>query len=254
MVNLKCIFKNENIGIALGYAEGECGDDGYAWWFYYGIHNTSNEKLTLNLKETRLFSGTTIRERNYYVTGHLLTKFELLPNTNQIGADIYLEKNTNFDEGDKFFIKLEDLTNAEEYNLFFEMVDYENETFECVSSEINKNPILNPKIFETKLKNSMERLENLEDQIGMEIENLSVKLDGNELKILGDLFVSNPEQYHSITLNANFYDKDNNMIDTSECSIYLKDFLGVESFKISRYFSNPSEVGKIRLYPSIDRR
>lgn len=248
------VFKNETLKVSVNYEESGLEKGGEGYIIHYKIYNVSEKKLQLNIKETGLYYSNTIRERDYYLTGYLLSEFELPSNTYREGADIFLKSNAKFNVNDKFYIKIEDSTNAEEYTLFFEKVNSTNKNLKCISSEINENLSLNPKLLENKLQYSIERLDALEEKIGFTIENLSVKLDDYMIVVLGDFFMSDFEEYSDIRLNTTYYDKDNNIISTDHCTIYLSDFLGFESFEIRQFFHEPSEVDRIRLYPSVTKR
>lgn len=247
-------FKNENIKVAVKYEKGSF-DPGPGWSIHYSIYNNSDKKIKFNIGETGLFSNNVLRDRDYYLTGHIVTDFELPPKNHITGADIYLKANGNFKVNDKFYIKIEDLSRSEEYILYFEKISAINTSLKCISHEIHENPLLNLKSFESKLLNSIERLESMEDKIGFKIENLSVKISMTSIKVFGDFFMDEFDDYYNISFNATYYDKNNDILATSSSgTIYFDDFLGFESFKISNYFDDPSEVAKIRLYPKISRR
>ena len=112
--------------------------------------------------------------------------------------------------------------------------------------------MLNPKNLENKLMDSIERLTVMENKLGLDIQNLSINIDGNYIEILGDLFIEDFQDYRRISLNATFYDGENKILQTQSTSFYKEDFLGFETFEISWYGEEKiGEIEKIRLFPSV---
>lgn len=250
------IFKNENIKVSVRYEEGTYGDNGEngsGWTIYYSIYNYSDKTIKFNIEETGLYSNN-MRGRDFYLTGYILTDFELPPKSNITGADIYLRNNGAFKVNDKFYIKLGDITRAEEYKLFFEKVDSKNKSLKCISSEVTQNILLNRDMLQKQLKESIERIESFEEELGIRIENLSVSVDDYSMNVLGDFFCDKSEYYTMITLNTTYYDIENNILGEDYYQIFFEDFLGFETFKISCSNIDLSKIHKIRLYPTVIKK
>ncbi len=250
------VFKNENIKVSVIYEEGTYGDNGEngsGWTIYYSIYNYSDKTIKFNIEETGLYSNN-MRGRDFYLTGYILTDFELPPKSNITGADIYLKDNGAFKVHDKFYIRLGDITRAEEYKLFFEKTDSKNKSLKCISSEVTQNILLNHDLLQKQLKESIERIESFEEELGIRIENLSVIAEDNSIQILGDFFCDKYEDYYNLYLNATYYDIENNIIGTESSGNICADFLGFETFNIYKIGIDVSKIHKIRLYPTGTRR
>lgn len=251
------VFKNDNIKVSVKYEEGTYGDNGEngsGWTIYYSIYNYSDKPIKFTIKETNLYSNNAMRERDYYLTGYIITDFELPPKSSITGADIYLKDNGNFKVNDKFYIKLGDMTRAEEYKLFFEKVDSKNKSLKCISSEVTQNILLNPKLLQNQLKESIERIESFEEELGIKIENLSVIADDDSIHIMGDFFCDKMDSYYNLYLNTTYYDVENNIIGTESTGISGDDFLGFETFDIFKIGIDVSKINKIRLYPTVTKK
>ena len=112
--------------------------------------------------------------------------------------------------------------------------------------------MLNPKKLEYKLMDSIERLTAIEEKLGLDIQNLSINVDGNYIEILGDIFIDDFSEHSSISLNATFYDKENKILQTERTTFYQEDFLGFETFDMMWFgYEKIGEIEKIRLYPSV---
>lgn len=257
LVDSMNVFKNENIEVIVRYEEGTYGDNGENWsgWtIYYSIYNNSDKIIQFNIEETGLYSKNIMRARDYYLTGYIITDFELHPGSKITGADIYLKDNGSFKVNDKFYIKLRDITNAEEYKLFFEKTDSIIKILKCVSSEVTQNILLNQDMLQKQLKESIERIESFEEELGIRIENLSVVVDENYIQILGDFFCDKAESYYNLYLNTTYYDIENNILATESSGNLCADFLGFQTFNITKWNIDVSKIHKIRLYPTVTRR
>lgn len=109
-----------------------------------------------------------------------------------------------------------------------------------------------------ELINSIERIPQFEEKLGINIENLSVKADETSINIIGDFFMEDDkkeefiEQYNTyfLKLFATFYDIDNNIIDSNHTVIELDKFLGFANFEIFVYPINVRDIKRIRFYPN----
>ena len=251
-------FQNENIGVLVIYGEEEYGDNGElgsGWTIFYSINNYSDKPIRFNIKGTGLYSNNVQRGKDYDVTGYTITNFELPSMGNITGADVYLKDNGDFRVNDLFWIVLEDITRAEEYTLFFERTDSKNNELKCISSEVTQNNLLNNDMLQKQLKESIERIESFEEELGIKIENLSVVVDDDvSVQILGDFFCDKYESYYNLYLNATYYDIEGNILGTESTGNLCADFLGFVTFNIRKMGIDASKIHKIRLYPTVTKR
>lgn len=244
-------FKDNILKVSAKFEESSVTDGGAAYIIHYTIFNESSQKIDIKILKTGLIHKNIIKDRDYYLTGFLLDDFELFSNTGREGADIYLKSNVEFNLNDRFFIQFADITNSKEYIIFFEKNNYEG-FLSYAFDEIKENNMLNPKKLEYKLMDSIERLTAIEEKLGLDIQNLSINVDGNYIEILGDIFIDDFSEHSSISLNATFYDKENKILQTERTTFYQEDFLGFETFDMMWFgYEKIGEIEKIRLYPSV---
>lgn len=129
-----------------------------------------------------------------------------------------------------------------------EMIRYDNTTKEEMSEvkhEEYKKPIAGNNIF-------LEQLPDIERKIGMTISNTSVLVKSdNNIEIVGEIRIENPDKYHDIKIAATCYDIDNSIIGTESTKINTKLFLGFDTLSIKINNINVNEIQRIKLYPTL---
>lgn len=104
------------------------------------------------------------------------------------------------------------------------------------------------------LKNKIEHFEAIEEQLGVTLQNFSVKVeDENSLNIFCELLALNGEiPENDFTVNIAIYDKNNDIVYTDDISKYAEDFKGFEvlTFDRIRLDITVDEISKIRIYPT----
>ncbi|MEN6593159.1 MAG: hypothetical protein ABFC12_07955 [Methanobacterium sp.] len=101
------------------------------------------------------------------------------------------------------------------------------------------------------MKNSIERLELIEEKVGVRLDNLSVRIDNNfkGLKILGEIFSNGESLEQDISLISNLYNRDGDLIETKSRGFTKDKFLGYDTFEFFFYKEDIAlETNKIRIY------
>ena len=130
-----------------------------------------------------------------------------------------------------------------------EMIRYDDDTTTNEMSEIKpeeyKKPATGNNIF-------IEQLSDIERKIGMTISNTSVLVKSdNNIEIVGEIRIENPDKYHDIKIAATCYDFNNSIIGTESTKINTKLFLGFDTLSIKINNINVNEIQRIRLYPTL---
>lgn len=130
-----------------------------------------------------------------------------------------------------------------------EMIRYDDETppDEEKNIEIEELEISNKRnnIF-------IEQLTDIERKIGMTISNTSVLIKSEEdIEIVGEIRIENPDKYHNIKIAATCYDENNQIIGTESTQINTRLFLGFDTLSLKINNINVNEIQRIRLYPTL---
>ena len=101
-----------------------------------------------------------------------------------------------------------------------------------------------------------ERHKELEEKIGVEIENLSINIKKTEISneeyhVYGEFNFNNVDNYTYITFEAIFYDINENILKTSSSLIDLNGFLGHGTFSFWGYepLEELNKINKIKIFP-----
>lgn len=246
---MKQFFKGHSLGIrVLKHEKGSYENGGDGNTIYFKISNQTSKKIEIQVEE--LFKINTKNaqfEKDYWLTGFIVDDTSIKPGAYKTAGGIFL----NSVSGDiyqtcKAGIIVRDKTNGFLYDALFTLKDYKWSLLSCDVIEEQNIPKL-----ESKLKNSVERLELLEEKLGIRIDNISVKTSESfEIAVLGEIFsLSGDSLKHNININANLYNSDGDLIDTAYTYIYSEDFMGYDTFKINFYDDDIAlQTDKIRLF------
>jgi hypothetical protein len=108
--------------------------------------------------------------------------------------------------------------------------------------------------FNRDLKNKIEQFEAIEEQLGITLQNFSVKVeDENSLKLFCEVLALNGEiPENDFTINIAIYDNNNDIVYTDSESKYADEFKGFEvlTFDYIKLDITVDEISKIRIYPT----
>lgn len=109
-------------------------------------------------------------------------------------------------------------------------------------------------IVNNDLKKKIEQFEAIEEQLGITLQNFSVKVeDENSMKVFCEVLALNGEiPENDFTINIAIYDNNNEIVYTDSESKYAEDFKGFEvlTFDRIRLDITVDEISKIRIYPT----
>lgn len=100
-----------------------------------------------------------------------------------------------------------------------------------------------------ELKKKIVRLSQFEDKLGVNFKKLSVKIEGNTIELLGEIFIENEDDLDGIAVKTTIYDDEEFIIGSGETIIDLRTFFGFDTFSITIDSINPDDIDKITLYP-----
>ena len=104
------------------------------------------------------------------------------------------------------------------------------------------------------LKSKIEHFEAIEEQLGITLQNFSIKVeDENSLKLFCEVLALNGEiPENDFTINIAIYDSNNEIVYTDSESKYAEEFKGFEvlTFDYIKLDITVDEISKIRIYPT----
>ena len=108
--------------------------------------------------------------------------------------------------------------------------------------------------YNRELKSKIEHFEAIEEQLGITLQNFSVKVeDENSMKMFCEVLALNGElPKEDFTINVAIYDNNNDIVYTDSESKYADDFKGFEvlTFDHIRLDISVDEISRIRIYPT----
>lgn len=108
--------------------------------------------------------------------------------------------------------------------------------------------------YNRELKSKIEQFEAIEEQLGITLQNFSVKVeDENSLKLFCEVLALNGEiPENDFTINIAIYDNNNDIVYTDSESKYAEEFKGFEvlTFDYIKLDITVDEISKIRIYPT----
>lgn len=131
--------------------------------------------------------------------------------------------------------------------------EYEEELEESKQQKEYEYPDYLKQTTKTPKENSIfiEQMRDIEHKIGLTISNTSILIKNEEsLEIVGEIRISNPEQYNKINIVATCYDNNNNIIGTNSKQINTKLFLGFDTLSIKLNEINVNDIQRVLLYPT----
>lgn len=150
---------------------------------------------------------------------------------------------------------------SEEDNI--EIIQEENVETREEYEEEPEEPVQEPEEYEypeylketrnTTKENSIfiEQMRDIEHKIGLSISNTSILIKNDEsIEIVGEIRISNPDQYSRINIVATCYDNNNNIIGTNSKQINTKLFLGFDTLSIKLNEINVNNIQRVLLYPT----
>lgn len=153
------------------------------------------------------------------------------------------------------FIEVADEQLGIHYEMRFTAKKKNQTSVQWVASEIDSSEVeksFTPSQVQTKLRKNLQRLEPLEERLGIYFDNLSVKVDTDyNITVLGEVFASNASTINeNINLTLIVYDVDGNVIETATKTIYSNDFFGFDVFQLVIYENDIAlKADKLRLFP-----
>ncbi|RAP48140.1 MAG: hypothetical protein BZ135_01030 [Methanosphaera sp. rholeuAM6] len=196
------------------------------------------------------------------IMGEITTNDKLDNKSVQLSAISYDENKTsisktetiiNVDHGNfvNFTITLDlDIEKTDMIIILPEKIQYDDDTTPEIAKE-KKHYTQTPKHTEA---NSIfiEQLSDIERKIGMQISNTSVIIKSdNEIEIVGEIRIENPDKYHDIKIAATCYNEENTIIATESTLINTQLFLGFDTLSLKIHDVNVSDIQRIKLYPTL---
>lgn len=102
-----------------------------------------------------------------------------------------------------------------------------------------------------QIKNSIERIPQFEEKLGIELKNISVKVEDDAITVYGEFFMEDTKGNNWAYLDCTLHDDENRIVDRREHSINLGNFLGFVTFEILFWPMDPTPVRKVRIYPKL---
>lgn len=196
------------------------------------------------------------------IMGEITTNDKLDNKSVQLSAISYDENKTsisktetiiNVDHGNfvNFTITLDlDIEKTDMIIILPEKIQYDDDRTPEIAKE-KKHYTQTPKHTEA---NSIfiEQLSDIERKIGMQISNTSVIIKSdNEIEIVGEIRIENPDKYHDIKIAATCYNEENTIIATESTLINTQLFLGFDTLSLKIHDVNVSDIQRIKLYPTL---
>lgn len=246
----RIFFKGQTLKIKINNFENSDFNDGSnGEIIYFDIKNTSSKRSTYEFTNfTIITKDGNEKEYDCWLNGFDIHRPTILSDNFRQGAIIFRHNNTlNFKNGSKFIIDVNDITNSKKYNLMYIL---DNGKWKFSSGNVDDiEKELTYKELEKELKNNIERIESLEEQVGITLENISINVSENVkgLDVVVEIIKTNTEKEKlDFTLNMVCYDEDNSIVDTRKESFY--DFDGYDVYKFSFYDDKVKDIRKIRIF------
>ncbi|RAP53537.1 MAG: hypothetical protein BZ138_00495 [Methanosphaera sp. rholeuAM270] len=198
------------------------------------------------------------------IMGEITTNDKLDNKSVQLSAISYdenkhqLTKNENIinvDHGNftSFDISLEiDVTKTAIIIIVPEMIQYDNT--ETIPTEKQESRPQEEK-YEMSIEANnifIEQLTEIERKIGLNVTNTSVIIKSdNEIEVVGEIGIRNPENARNIKIVATCYDEENHIIGTQKTQINTKLFLGFDTLSLKIGNIDIKRIQRIRLYPTL---
>ena len=246
----RVFFKGQTLKIKINDFENSDFNDGSnGEIIYFDLKNTSSKRSTYEFTNfTIITKDGNEKEYDCWLNGFDIHRPTILSDNYRQGAIIFKHNNTlSFKNGSKFIIDVNDITNSKKYNLMYIL---DNGKWKFLSGNVDDiEKELTYKELEKELKNNIERIESLEEQVGITLENISINVSENVkgLDVVVEIIKTNSEKEKlDFTLNMVCYDEDNSIIDARKESFY--DFDGYDVFKFSCYDDKVKDIRKIRIF------
>ena len=246
----RVFFKGQTLKIKINDFENSDFNDGSnGEIIYFDLKNTSSKRSTYEFTNfTIITKDGNEKEYDCWLNGFDIHRPTILSDNYRQGAIIFKHNNTlSFKNGSKFIIDVNDITNSKKYNLMYIL---DNGKWKFSSGNVDDiEKELTYKELEKELKHNIERIESLEEQVGITLENISINVSENVkgLDVVVEIIKTNSEKEKlDFTLNMVCYDEDNSIIDARKESFY--DFDGYDVFKFSFYDDKVKDIRKIRIF------
>ena len=195
------------------------------------------------------------------IMGEITTNDKLDNKSVQLSAISYDENKTPLSKKDtvvkvdhgnyaNFTISLDiDTENTSIIIILPEMIRYDDNTQKQARKERKENTGKTKQLEANNI--FIEQLTDIERKIGMQISNTSVIIKSDdEIEIVGEIRIENPNEYHNIKIAATCYNQENTIIATESTQINTQLFLGFDTLSLKIYDVNIAQIQRIRLYPT----
>ena len=245
-------FNGYTLGIeVLKHEKGNYKIGGEGNTIYFKISNQTPNKIDIIIKEIYKINNKNAQfDKDYWLNGFKIEDTSIKSGVYKTAGAIFLNSvSENIDTNCKIGITVHDKTNGLLYDAIF--ILNENNGWSLVRCDVNEEiKIPKKSTLETKLKNSIERLELFEEKLGVRLDNLSVIIDDKyKINVLGEIFSTDESLNQNIFLNVNLYNQDGDLINTKKRYFNKENFMGYDTFIFYFYEENIAlETSKIRIY------
>lgn len=247
----KEIFKKLNLTVSI---EKVMHDD-YDFVFFLKIFNKSSNKRQVKVnKAIYLTKGKEQLDQDSWKDGYLNDKDVLFGNAFKIaGLEFKKEKLKAVKEGDSIYTTIELPDEGSAMNISFKKNGNDWDIVEIEQSEIKIK--LTPEQLASSILKKIERMEILEENLGITFENISVVCkindDLDDIKIFLEVHpITGTTVKDSFYIKCVNYGYDGSIIAEQGNYVNHREFFGFELFEMSLYHVVHEEINKIRIYPT----
>lgn len=230
------------------------GDSGFV--FYLKIHNYGKKTKKISFKSISYVKKDKEQiEFTCFLNTLLAREGSIKSDSFKLAGLIFVKPQlSKIQLGDSLFVELIDEQLGIHYDMKF-CYKKKQSSFQWFAQEIDSREVeksITPAQVQSRLKKNLQRLEPLEERLGIYFDNISVKVNSEyNITVLGEVFASNGSTINeSVDITLIVYDVEGNVIETQTKVIYSNDFYGFDVFELVIYENDIGlKADKLRLFP-----
>jgi hypothetical protein len=221
--------------------------------FYVNLFNNTNKKINIdNIKSFTIDNDKKQHEPDTWLSGYISYSGQIRKNAYATtGAIFYKNKFKNVFPGFRHCFQFKDDTNDISYDA--EFVLNEENLWVLDNCDINAKEMKpSPKQLKKKLKQTIERLEVLEEKFGVNLKKINILINdySTSLSVLGEIHAIKGDTIpKDVKVSVSLYNIDGELLKSSQCHFYSKRFFAFDTFDVSLSIDEfADEIAKILVY------
>ncbi|MDO5695870.1 MAG: hypothetical protein Q4P30_03830 [Eubacteriales bacterium] len=232
------LYKDGTLGIeVIAHEKRHFQEEKEAYVLHYKILNRTAKRMEVHIDEAQIINDGAQYDKDDWLTGTDMRDATIIPGAYIMVGAVFLEAGSRLLKHSAVTsITVTDITNGYAYSTLFRLgEDGKWFLLDCEVRVQHEAP--NLKNVRSELQGHIERIESMEEKLGVIMENISVKIDdADSLEILGEISAAKGDIIdRDIKIKANLYNEDNEIIGNEEAYITQEDFMGYDTFQLTFY-------------------